>query len=73
MTTLFVHSDRGSQYCSHQYRQIIARHSFTMSIMAGYSEHTFYTSANWLYIRFGYDGLIWENRSGVVFFSESSV
>jgi len=25
---LIIHSDRGSQYCSHQYRQIIDKHGF---------------------------------------------
>lgn len=29
---LIVHSDRGSQYCSHQYRQIIAKHGFNGSM-----------------------------------------
>ncbi len=29
---LIVHSDRGSQYCSHQYRQIIEKQGFTGSM-----------------------------------------
>ena len=29
---LIVHSDRGSQYCSHQYRQIIQKHGFAGSM-----------------------------------------
>lgn len=29
---LIVHSDRGSQYCSYQYRQIIQKHGFTGSM-----------------------------------------
>jgi transposase InsO family protein len=29
---LIVHSDRGSQYCSHQYRQIIDKHGFRGSM-----------------------------------------
>ena len=29
---LIVHSDRGSQYCSHQYRQIIDKHGFRSSM-----------------------------------------
>ena len=29
---MIVHSDRGSQYCSHQYRQIIDKHGFAGSM-----------------------------------------
>ena len=29
---LIVHSERGSQYCSHQYRQIIKKQGFTGSM-----------------------------------------
>ena len=29
---LIIHSDRGSQYCSHQYRQIIDKHGFCGSM-----------------------------------------
>lgn len=29
---LIVHFDRGSQYCSHQYRQIIEKHGFAGSM-----------------------------------------
>ena len=29
---LIVHSDRGSQYCSHQYRQIIQKHTLASSM-----------------------------------------
>ena len=29
---LIVHSDRGNQYCSHQYRQIIEKHGFAGSM-----------------------------------------
>ncbi|BFN00757.1 hypothetical protein MOXK02_23150 (plasmid) [Moraxella sp. K02] len=29
---LIVHSDRGSQYCSYQYRQIIQKHGFAGSM-----------------------------------------
>ena len=29
---LIVHSDRGSQYCSHQYRQIVQKHGFAGSM-----------------------------------------
>ena len=29
---LIIHSDRGSQYCSHQYRQIIDKHGFRGSM-----------------------------------------
>lgn len=29
---LIIHSDRGSQYCSHQYRQIINKHGFRGSM-----------------------------------------
>lgn len=29
---LILHSDRGRQYCSHQYRQIIQKHGFANSM-----------------------------------------
>lgn len=31
---LIVHSDRGSQYCSHQYRQIIDKYGFAEKAIA---------------------------------------
>ena len=29
---LIVHSDRGSQYCSHAYRDLITQHQFVVSV-----------------------------------------
>ena len=34
MKGLIVHSDRGSQYCSHIYRDLIAQHQFVGSMSA---------------------------------------